>query len=133
MNFTKQQVEFIQLAFKSLIGERRFVECSWYAYKSHSSPIEIQILTLKPEGVQFFEYDHEPGSYGFNIGTSYGVTGCPDGFKNFHIDADHRTIHFKYTSTSEIVDRSFRPIDDDDSDWHLWNEFMRESWKLNNV
>lgn len=131
MGFTKPQVEFIKRAFEQLIGIAKFVECSWYGYKSHSHPIEINILTLKDDSVIFYEYQHDPGKYGFHIGTSYGVTGCPSKFADISISADKRTIHFRYNDLDNMVYRSFMPIEDGDmNSWKLWDEFMRESWKL---
>lgn len=135
MAFTKNQAEFMKRVFGDLIGDRKFIEVSWYGYKAHSHPLEAEARTLNK--VNVYEYEHAPGSYGFNIGTSYGVTGCPDDFKCVSIDADDFTIHFRYLEGKEVkVYRAFvvlKPDDGFDREyWMKWRNAMEESWKLAN-
>lgn len=137
MSFTKQQAEFMKRCFNELIGERKFIETSWYAYKAHHNPLESEVRTLKDENaIQIFEYEHAPGSYGFNISTSYGVTGGPDNFKCVTIDAAKYTIHFKYLEGQEVkIYRCFTVIPPeggfDREYWMKWRDMQEESWRLN--
>lgn len=145
MSFTKQQVEFMKRCFDELIGERKFIETSWYAYKAHYDPLESEVRTLKNENaVQIFEYEHvagdsllkvPSGNYNFNIATSYGVTGGPDNFKCVAIDAEKYTIHFKYLEGQEVkIYRCFTVIPPeggfDREYWMKWRDMQEESWRM---
>lgn len=136
MSFTKQQAEFMKRCFDELIGERKFIETSWYAYKAYDDPLESEVRTLKEKNaVQIFEYEHALGNYGFNISTSYGATGSPDNFECITIDAGKYTINFKYLDGKEVkVYRCFTVIPSEegfDREYLMkWRNMQDESWRL---